>query len=490
MATITSAASGNSNVGATWVGGVVPGPDDDVVIAGHVITLTADHTWLSLTISNAAGRVNPSTGTRVLTITSFWLNSVVITGAACTPPASTNFTVNISTFETAGNQTKHFFLLSNSNVQLTINSNNAIPTEGNLLNPASTGRVYLVNCTAANSSATINGYFSTPLALLIVLFNFTGGTLVHNVDIPNECFGLATAKYFICSGTGVLNATLGPFIGRGQVSTTGLVSVNNVNATVTINGNAFLDSAGGAGALLHILNGVLALNGKATHLSGTNTLTISLLGGTFRWNNQTRTINADESFTLYATTGLLDIGNLVVHNNNKFVGILTNVSTYASTGFTVISYGEAVAALNFVEGTYIKAEDPPPVLPSIENVAGGVEYGYPALLLTGTGLVVAPAVLAAGVSAALDNISETALARFVNVDTGETEATAGSVASFGGGAEVDLEPVLNRLPETGRALAAADYTAPPTANQNAEAVRTELTPELESLLNQSPLDAY
>jgi hypothetical protein len=45
MATITSAASGDFTAGATWVGGVAPGPGDIAVAAsGHTITIDADVT--------------------------------------------------------------------------------------------------------------------------------------------------------------------------------------------------------------------------------------------------------------------------------------------------------------------------------------------------------------------------------------------------------------------------------------------------------------
>ncbi|RZK76466.1 MAG: hypothetical protein EOO92_14530, partial [Pedobacter sp.] len=64
--TITSAATGNWNSAATWVGGVVPGTADDVIIVnGHTVTINANAAVKTLTIS---GIVQFSTGTLDLTI--------------------------------------------------------------------------------------------------------------------------------------------------------------------------------------------------------------------------------------------------------------------------------------------------------------------------------------------------------------------------------------------------------------------------------------
>src|ERR1051325_2581861 len=62
--TIVSAATGNFNAGATWVGGVVPGNNDSaVVLSGHTVTVTVTDTVGSICIYN-----NTSSTVAVLTV--------------------------------------------------------------------------------------------------------------------------------------------------------------------------------------------------------------------------------------------------------------------------------------------------------------------------------------------------------------------------------------------------------------------------------------
>ena len=86
MALILSAATGNFNAGATWVGGIVPGVGDEArASTTHVITITANVTCTELS--------NAGTGTYVLN------NGVTLT--ANVTHKSTTASINCLTFSAA-----------------------------------------------------------------------------------------------------------------------------------------------------------------------------------------------------------------------------------------------------------------------------------------------------------------------------------------------------------------------------------------------------
>jgi hypothetical protein len=170
--------------------------------------------------------------------------------------------------------------------------------------------------------------------------------------------------------------------------------------------------------------------------------------GTFQWMNQSPTIPANRDCVILNSSNVaaINLSGLDLTVNGKFIGLFhNNPTTNSDTRATVLPGGQA--ATNATSFPIIYPPDPAPILPAPNVVAiGSGHYGYAGSLITPTGLVLDPAILASGVSAALDNISPTALARFVTVDTGQTSAAAGSVAALGGGsltlAQIEASTVL------------------------------------------------
>jgi hypothetical protein len=201
MALIVSAASGNFNVGATWVGGVVPGVGDTAQAAnGHTITITAN---AACTLINNAG-----TGTFILS------NGVTLTaniekGNTATPSVqlngsnSANIVGNV-TGPSTGPATIHFVVASNSSGALSITGN---ITGGSALSSGPQG--------VSNGAGTLNVTGN--------VFAGTGGN------------GSGVFAHGITNGTGTVNVTGGVNGGNGgQVSNRGIDS--NSAGTISVVG--------------------------------------------------------------------------------------------------------------------------------------------------------------------------------------------------------------------------------------------------------------
>ncbi len=167
-ATITSTGTGNWSATATWVGGVVPTSTDDVVIAsGHTVTVTADATCASLTLSTPAGSSS---------------NTLVI-NSSITLTVTGNLSTNVTNGTSSSTITINGFLNIGGNISLTANgstSRDAILTIGS-------GRL---DCSGnINTTSTSNGE---------VKISFTSGTL-------NLKGNLGTAATTFTQGTGTVN---------------------------------------------------------------------------------------------------------------------------------------------------------------------------------------------------------------------------------------------------------------------------------------------
>ena len=203
MALIVSAASGNFNAGATWVGGVVPTVGDEArASTGHTVTITE-----SVTCDQVS---NAGTGTFVLT------NGVTLTANITHNNTNTNV-VSISGTNSAaivGNITSPSVGLSNaSTASITHSSTGTLTITGNIIGCKQNNAF----CQAINV---------TTSGILNVVGSITAGSGGNSTTLL--CHGINAVS-------GTINIT-GNVYGNSLPSNTGVVCNNNNAINMTASG--------------------------------------------------------------------------------------------------------------------------------------------------------------------------------------------------------------------------------------------------------------
>jgi len=246
MALITSAASGNFNAGATWVGGVVPTIGDEArASTGHTITINANVTCDE--ISNAG------TGTFILsggvTLTANVTHksttlAVTLLTFSSASPASANIVGNIS-----GGPTNDAVAVANTSSGLL-----TVTTAGNVT--ANAARAYGVNNTGVGTvnitANTISGGPGTvapygvnnnSTGTIIVTGNVTAGSSATGSGIRNAAGGTLniTGSVLAVNAPGISNATTGAVTISGSITASnshhGLECTNTTGANITLSGS-------------------------------------------------------------------------------------------------------------------------------------------------------------------------------------------------------------------------------------------------------------
>jgi len=226
MALILSAATGNFNAGATWVGGVVPGAADEArASTTHVITITANVTCTELS--------NAGTGTYVLN------NGVTLT-ANVTNKSATN-TVNCLTFS------------AGSPATATIVGNLTAGTAASAVavNNSASGTLIVTGNIIGGSNNSTFGLNNTGTGSVNVTGNVNGGSSILAHGINNNSTGIVTVTGNSTGGTGsansphgINNVTTGAITLTGSITggvSSGLSSygINNASTgTLTVTGGA------------------------------------------------------------------------------------------------------------------------------------------------------------------------------------------------------------------------------------------------------------
>ena len=343
MALIVSAASGNFNAGATWVGGIVPGAADEArASTGHTVTITANVTCTELS--------NAGTGL-------FILNSGVTLTANVTHKSAT---VNVNCL--------HFTAAAPATASIVGNitgASVASTTVFGAVRNVSTGTLNVTGSVTGGSGNTAVGTTNFSTGTLNVTGNVTGGTTTNCVGVFSQGNGTVTIVGNITGGSGAtayaLELSVGTVTITGSVQggsaataagviNSGAGSVNITgNITASTGANGFI-AAGGTNRLS--VNAINALNGIAAIYAASYLVSPVPYNGYIRYaNNGTNYLNqfTTDSLSAFSMPPISAVRSGVQFANNTLTGTC-QIPAAASVSFGVpVDTTVGTAALNPVD---------------------------------------------------------------------------------------------------------------------------------------------
>jgi hypothetical protein len=400
MALILSAATGNFNAGATWVGGVVPTVGDEAQAAtGHTITITANVTCDL--ISNAGtGLYTLNDG---VTLTANVTNKSTTASRSClqftaASPAQgfivgncTGGTVTSAIGASNGSGTLNIIGnvtsgsggssngATNGNGTLTITGNVTAGSGANGANNVGTGTLNIIGNATGSSAGNVHGANNSLTGTLNITGNATGGSGANGHGANN-------------AAAGVINIT-GNATG-GSVSTSH--GANNAAAgVINITGNATGGSVSGASGANNAAAGILAINGNATGgVSGPGVTNAS--SGSVTATRAVGNAFGLGSVGLAAATGIANSGNAGVVEVRELEYGLRGMSPV--TGFVRLkrdSLNQAIFNWLNTGAAKILVDATQGQMPAATDVRNGVSYASGAL--TGSAFIPLASSVASGV---------------------------------------------------------------------------------------------
>jgi len=236
MALILSAATGNFNATATWVGGIVPGAADEArASTGHTVTINQSVTVTTISISGT-GIFQLSNGVTLTGNISASGTATASVAFGLISPATASIIGNLNggigqnsvCVETTGGSSGTLTIIGNSNNKTIMHRGSGnLNFNGNLTLSSSSGSTIGIQVTAAG------------------ILNFQNG---------NVTGGISTNQGILLSANGIVNIS-GNVTGGSGAEGVG----NSSTGTVNITGNVI---AGNVAAVASILGGTLRVSGS------------------------------------------------------------------------------------------------------------------------------------------------------------------------------------------------------------------------------------
>lgn len=414
MPTLTSTGNVNLTSSTNWNLGLVPTDGDTLVLAsGHTLTIDKDINLVRLTVNDSTTSRMVVSGTTARTVTFsdqlLFANRAGnddLNGADNTyfcqvgPGQSLTIVGRHTSSPTSGNS--NLYAVSSGTLRLLATDNNSI------LYSRTVGGGFTTNfIRATNSVLETRGLFNiptpqgTPNDSFALVRLVSGVTYTHNHTGTINYAGGSSLLY--CSGASTITWT-GDVTYSGTLNSQRWMRFDGNSINVFLNGTHYSTSTFigyGNPIFFNSSGGTIVLNGLFTSLQSTRLGFLGFSLGNVVYTNQTLTIPSDHIFSL-GINGSANISglDLTVFGFASFGGI-GNFTIDANTRVNVMAGGQASSTVTTIPIIY--TPNPAPTLPPANNVTKDVVYGYAASPITGTGLIVDPAILAAALSSSLQS---------------------------------------------------------------------------------------
>ena len=388
MALILSAATGNFNAGATWVGGIVPGAADEArASTTHTVTITANVTCTELSNAGTGLFILNSGVTLTANVThksaTVNVNCLQFTAAS---PATASIVGNV-TGATVASTTVFGAVNNTSSGALTITGS---VTGGSAsiavgANNNSTGTITITGSVTGGSASTAIGANNASTGSLIVVGNVTGGSAADARGISANSNGIIQITGNVTGGTnasavGVTNGSTGTVTITGNITAATATGVTNSSTgAVTITGSITAATAAGVSntstATLTISGGTYTASTVANAVSSTNASSVVRVSGSFIYaSNGFVPINAVKFILL--TTPTLAKTRYALNGSTTYVDMFTADNSLGQAAITDVRFGTVYASGTLTGVAYIPA-------------ASSVAFGVPVDNTTGTATLTA-----------------------------------------------------------------------------------------------------